>query len=243
MVEGFLTPHSNPGLNRGHRSIRHQTLAMASSVSPSYMTESESPRTLIRKGMQSFRDGDVSSSLLFFDRADDAVADGSLRPYLWQRGISYYYLDRFMEGSEQVCSSVTKFLLSQMDLNIYNQQPLQWDIACLARLDPKSFPPSNRMTLPAGKKDRRRIMSTVYSLFRGDGATEHDLAMAGHTGNITDEFYSLFYLGLYCEIRVENSKAESYMKAAASSKYATGPGAGDYMTACARVHCNLRGWA
>lgn len=112
MVEGFLTPHSNPGLNRVHHSVRHQTLAMASSVIPSYLTESESPRTLIRKGMQSFRDGDVSSSLLFFDRADDAVADGSLRPYLWQRGISYYYLDRFMEGSEQVCYSVTKLLLS-----------------------------------------------------------------------------------------------------------------------------------
>eukprot|EP00804_Cyclotella_cryptica_P021744 CCRYP_012896-RB/>CCRYP_012896-RB protein AED:0.15 eAED:0.15 QI:76/0.8/1/1/0/0/6/1310/236 len=218
VVECLLTPPDNIGHSLGHHATRRQTLALGSSFSPLSVAESESPRTLIRKGMQSFREGDVSSSLSFFDRADDVVTDGSLRPYLWQRGISYYYLDRFMEGSKQ------------------------WDIACLTRLDPKGFPPSNRMALRAGKKDRRRIMSTVYSLFRGDGATEHDLAMAGHTGNITDEFYSLFYLGLYCEIRGETSKAESYMKAAASSKYATGPGAGDYMTACARVHCNLRGW-
>ena len=60
--------------------------------------------------------------------------------------------------------------------------------------------------------------------------------------SISDEFYSLFYLGLYCEIRNEASKAETYMKAAASSDYATGQGTGDYMTSCARVHCKLRGW-
>eukprot|EP00804_Cyclotella_cryptica_P021747 CCRYP_012896-RE/>CCRYP_012896-RE protein AED:0.33 eAED:0.33 QI:76/0.5/1/1/0/0/3/416/176 len=158
VVECLLTPPDNIGHSLGHHATRRQTLALGSSFSPLSVAESESPRTLIRKGMQSFREGDVSSSLSFFDRADDVVTDGSLRPYLWQRGISYYYLDRFMEGSKQ------------------------WDIACLTRLDPKGFPPSNRMALRAGKKDRRRIMSTVYSLFRGDGATEHDLAMAGHTG-------------------------------------------------------------
>ena len=70
--------------------------SLASSISPS----SESPRTLIRKGMQSFRDGDISSSLMYFDRADES--DVSLRPYLWQRGISYYYLDQFRQGSDQV---------------------------------------------------------------------------------------------------------------------------------------------
>lgn len=81
---------------------------------------------------------------------------------------------------------------------------------------------------------------TVYSLFRGDGATEHDLAVAGQTGSESDQFYSLFYLGLYCESRGEMGKAESYMKAAASSAY--GNGSRDYMASCARVHCKLRGW-
>ena len=75
---------------------RHRTSTFMSTN-----VESESPRTLIRKGMQFFRDGDISSSLDYFDRADNAVPDGSLRPYLWQRGISYYYLDKFREGSDQ----------------------------------------------------------------------------------------------------------------------------------------------
>jgi len=86
-------------------------------------------------------------------------------------------------------------------------------------------------------------MSTVYSLFRGDGATEADLRLAGHhDSNISDEFYSLFYLGLYCEIREEYDKARMYMKEAANTSYAR-LDSKDYMTACARVHCLERGWA
>lgn len=184
--------------------------------------------------MQSFRENDVSGSLEYFDRADNVVSDGSLKPYLWQRGITYYYLNLFREGSDQFRLDVS--------VNPLDVEEIVWDIACLARIDPESFPPPNKMSLPRGKTDRRRIMSTVYSLFRGDGATEYDLFDAGHNGNISDEFYSLFYLGLYCEIRNEVDKAEKYMRAAASSAYAKGPGAGDYMTSCAKVHCKLRGW-
>ena len=61
-------------------------------------------------------------------------------------------------------------------------------------------------------------------------------------GSIADEFYALFYLGLYCEARGETSKAALYMPQAAATEYATGAGRGDYMTTCARIHCNLRGW-
>ena len=60
--------------------------------------------------------------------------------------------------------------------------------------------------------------------------------------SIADAFYALFYLGLYCEARGETSKAALYMSQAAATEYATGVGRGDYMTACARVHCHLRGW-
>ncbi|KAL7435331.1 hypothetical protein ACHAXM_004690 [Skeletonema potamos] len=183
--------------------------------------------------MQSFRSGDVSTSLQYFDKANYLVPDNKLTPYLWQRGISYYYLDKFQEGHEQFSLDVR--------VNPLDVEEIVWDIACLARMD-KTFPVENQMALPSGKKDRRKIMSTVYSLFRNDGATEYDLREAGHNGNVSDEFYSLFYLGLYCEVRDEESKARMYMKMAERSKYATGVGSGDYMSACARVHCKLRGW-
>ncbi|KAL7530934.1 hypothetical protein ACHAWF_003565 [Thalassiosira exigua] len=204
----------------------------------------ETPTSLVRRGMTSFRDGDVPSSLSYFDRADASVPDGSLRPYLWQRGISYYYLDSFEEGSEQFRLDVS--------VNPLDVEEIVWDAACRARLENAKgrdrgggrarYPPEGLMALPERRKDRRRIMGTVYSLFRGDGATERDLMTAGMDGNVSDEFYALFYLGLYCEVRDEPGKAEAYMTAAARSTYATGRGADDYMTSCARVHCRLRGW-
>ena len=60
--------------------------------------------------------------------------------------------------------------------------------------------------------------------------------------SLADEFYALFYLGLFCEARGETTKAASYMIQATSTRYANGAGRGDYMTAVARVHCQLRGW-
>lgn len=152
----------------------------------------ESPRTLVQKGMQSFRNYDVESSLQYFNQAD-ALANGQLKPYLWQRGISYYYLDQFKEGSDQFRNDV-KF-------NPLDVEEIVWDIACLARMDKDKdggYPAQGEMmALPKGKKDRRKIMSTVYSLFRNEeGTSEHDLYKTGHDGNSSDEFYSLFYLGL-----------------------------------------------
>ena len=217
-----------------HTPLHDTSLASASSNNNN---SQDDPRTLIQQGMKSFRNGDVLTSLQYFDRANNAVPDNKLTPYLWQRGISYYYLDKFQEGHEQFSLDVK--------VNPLDVEEIVWDIACLARMQDggSKFPVENQMSLPPGKKDRRKIMSTVYSLFRAEnGTTEYDLREAGHNGNISDEFYSLFYLGLYCEIRGETSKAAMYMKMAERSRYATGVGSGDYMSACARVHCKLRGW-
>ena len=62
----------------------------------------------------------------------------------------------------------------------------------------------------------------------------------GSNFSVSDEFYSLFYLGLWCESNKEAMKAENYMRAAVRSSY--GQGANDYMTNVARVHCKTRGW-
>jgi len=63
----------------------------------------ESPKALVSRGMEAFRQGDIDGSIFFFDAADEKT-EGKLNPYLWQRGLSYYYADRFQEGSKQVCS-------------------------------------------------------------------------------------------------------------------------------------------
>mmetsp|Transcript_13355 Transcript_13355/g.29455 ORF Transcript_13355/g.29455 Transcript_13355/m.29455 type:complete len:117 (+) Transcript_13355:934-1284(+) len=70
------------------------------------------------------------------------------------------------------------------------------------------------------------------------------LIFCNYSAGSANEFYSLFYLGLYNESVVGDlTKASYYMRAAAASKYSNGPGgAGDYMTSVAKVHCDLRGW-
>ena len=57
----------------------------------------------------------------------------------------------------------------------------------------------------------------------------------------SDEFYSLFYLGLFAEARNEPGKAAEYMKRAVRTRYATDFGRGDYMTSVARVRVVLWG--
>jgi hypothetical protein len=195
--------------------------------------------------MDAFRGGDVKKSIELFDAAEE-TSDGKLRPYLWQRGISYYYLDEFQKGSHQFRNDVS--------VNPLDVEEIVWDIACLNRLRSSTATSSlnnignDPLTLPPGKKDRRKIMGYVYSLFRNEG-TEQDLALAGFGRNYgsyspsispSDEFYSLFYLGLYCDSKGEFAKSSQYMTEAISTEYAKK--SKDYMVAVAKVHCNVRGW-
>jgi len=188
------------------------------------------PRILVNEGMERFRRGDVDGSIESFDMAEKNLP--GITPYLWQRGLSYYYADRFQEGSEQFKIDVS--------VNPLDTEEVVWDIACQLRLNGGDLTKVTKMSLPNGKKDRRKIMATIYSLFRGDGASEHDLLVAGQSGSKSDEFYSLYYLGLYCEAKGETSKAEMYLRQSLLTEYCRS--SNDYMAACGKLHCKLRGW-
>ncbi|GFH61724.1 hypothetical protein CTEN210_18200 [Chaetoceros tenuissimus] len=200
-------------------------------ISPSSSSNNDpysnmSPRQLVSIGMNEFKQANIHKSIELFDLADSLVPNSALTPYLWQRGISLYYNHDFQQGSLQFRYDVK--------VNPLDVEEIVWDIACQNQLQLQNPEYEiKKMALPQGQKDRRRIMSVVYNLFRGD-ATEAELAKAGHEGNPSDLFYALFYLGLYCESIGEISKAEHYMKEAVKSEYANGRG--DYMTSCARVH-------
>lgn len=236
---GFL---NNGSLSRNHllSSSKPTKLYTTSSSSQTNINDNDPyinmpPRQLVSIGMNEFKQNNIQKLIELFDRADSIVPNGGLTPYLWQRGISLYYTNQFQQGSYQFRYDVK--------VNPLDVEEIVWDIACQNQLKLlNSDYIVQKMALPNNQKDRRKIMSTVYSLFRGDGATEADLASAGHGGSLSDEFYALFYLGLYCESIGEVGKASHYMKAAVNSEYANGRGMGDYMTSCARVHCKLRNW-
>ncbi len=106
------------------------------------------PRKLVQLGMLYFKQGDVNGSIEIFDRAEKM--EPSIRPYLWQRGISYYYADRFQEGSEQFRYDVK--------VNPLDVEEIVWDIACQYMANQNSGDIINKMSLPKGKTDRRKIM-------------------------------------------------------------------------------------
>ena len=154
-------------------------------------------RQLMREGEDSFRRGDVKESARKFDAVYGNFS--ALRPYLWQRGISLYYVGRFQEASEQF----------QLDVRVNpnDVEEIVWDAAALLQLAPERFPPKDMMSIPSTSNDRRRIMvrpeehvrahtrplstpsrlssdeneyqTPVYRLFRGEGS-ERDLFVAGH---------------------------------------------------------------
>ena len=110
-------------------------------------------RKLVFQGMEAFRRGNVDESISLFDKADALQPDGSLHPYLWQRGLSLYYADRFQEASDQFRTDVA--------VNPNDVEEIVWDIASLLRIHPDEFPPRNMMSLPPGRQDRRKIMVSI----------------------------------------------------------------------------------
>jgi tetratricopeptide (TPR) repeat protein len=97
--------------------------------------------------MEVFRQGKINESIDFFDQA--ATNRPSIMPYMWQRGLSYYYADRFQEAAQQFQTDVK--------VNPLDVEEIVWDIASQWRRDPQKGP-RHIMSLPLGMKDRRPIM-------------------------------------------------------------------------------------
>jgi tetratricopeptide (TPR) repeat protein len=177
----------------------------------------------IRRGMVNFQLAKIDESIQDFDMAEQL--DARIKPYLWQRGLSYYYAERFAEGAQQF----------QIDLTV-NAQDVEetvWRYLCIARsLGVKEA----RNSLLPVKNDPRRVMQCVYDLYAGDCRPD-DVLSVGQSEGESGKFYSHLYLGLYYEAENNLDLAhESIVKAADNYKI------DDYMWYLAQVHKKLRGW-
>jgi tetratricopeptide (TPR) repeat protein len=116
-------------------------------------------RQYVQDGMLAFRLGNVSKSIELFDMAEQM--DASISPYLWQRGLSYYYANDFEKASQQFRADVR--------VNPYDVEEVVWDVASQLQanrnrhpeMDPV-FPIPNQISLPVGSTDRRRIMVGIF---------------------------------------------------------------------------------
>jgi tetratricopeptide (TPR) repeat protein len=175
------------------------------------------PHGYIRRGMVYFKLARIDESIQDFDFA--LKLDRSLTPYLWQRGLSYYYAQRFLEGANQFEIDLT--------VNYQDVEETLWRYLCIARMKGVAEARSSLLTV---KNDPRPIMQHIYD-FYGGNCTPDDVIAAGKLDGKRGEFYSHLYLGLYYEVDLQLQPASEYIVKAADDYQID-----DYMWHLAQVH-------
>src|SRR6266581_6841540 len=82
------------------------------------------PQVHIQRGMTYFKLGHIAEAIADFDRAEHL--NPALTPYLWQRGLAYYYAERFADGARQFDVDLT--------VNGHHVEETVWRYPCQAQL-------------------------------------------------------------------------------------------------------------
>lgn len=180
-------------------------------------------KAYIRRGMVKFKLAQINESIQDFDLAEKL--EPSILPYLWQRGLSFYYAERFAEGAKQF----------EVDLTVNSQdvEETVWRYLCIAGY--QGVMEARNSLLPI-KNDPRPVMNWVYELFAGNCSPE-DVLKVGEKDGKRGNFYSHLYVGLYYEAESQTEQAQKYIVKAAEEYQLD-----DYMWYLAKVHQKLRGW-
>lgn len=201
-----LTNTLETQLNHWHKIIQNQP---------------QNPNAYIRRGMVKFQLAKIDESIADFDKAEQL--DTRLTPYLWQRGLSYYYAEKFAAGAQQF----------EIDLTVNSQdvEETVWRYLCMARLVGVTQARNSLLTV---KNDPRKIMQCVYNLY-AEKCTPDDVLNVGKSEGIRGEFYAHLYLGLYYEAQSNIELAKDYIVKAADNYQIE-----DYMWYLAQVHKKIR---
>jgi tetratricopeptide (TPR) repeat protein len=181
------------------------------------------PNAYVRRGMANFKLAKIDESIQDFDRAEQL--EPRLTPYLWQRGLSYYYAERFEEGAKQFELDLT--------VNAQDVEETVWRYLCIARLNGVT---QSRNSLLVVRNDPRLVMRSVYELYAGN-CTVDDVLAAGHKEGKRGRFYSHLYVGLHYEAAEDMERSRHYIVKAVNDYQLD-----DYMWYLAAVHQRLRRW-
>jgi tetratricopeptide (TPR) repeat protein len=181
------------------------------------------PQVYIQRGMTYFKLGHIVEAIADFDRAE--LLNPALAPYLWQRGLAYYYAERFADGARQFEVDLT--------VNRHDVEETVWRYLCQAQL--QSAQVAREGLLPV-QHDARPVMGWVYKLFAGICDAEMVLAQYRDAGR-REQFYSHLYVGLYYEAARDEPRARQHITQAAAMQIID-----DYMGWVAMVHQRLRDW-
>ena len=181
------------------------------------------PRVYIQRGMTYFKLGHIAEAITDFDRAEHL--DPALTPYLWQRGLAYYYAERFADGARQFEVDLT--------VNQHDVEETVWRYLCQAQV--QGAPAAREGLLPV-RHDPRAVMGWIYKLFAGECAVETVWIQHRDAGQ-REQFYTHLYIGLYYEAKRDVARARQHITQAATMQVVD-----DYMGWVAMVHQRLRGW-
>ncbi|GAB4378684.1 MAG: hypothetical protein Kow00121_31140 [Elainellaceae cyanobacterium] len=185
------------------------------------------PRGYVQRGMVRFKLCQIAESIQDFDQAEQL--DPRLTPYLWQRGLAYYYADRFQEGAQQFTADLA--------VNAQDAEEALWRYLCIAQSQDIA---AAQQSLPPLGKESRSILRQICDLY-SDACSPESIVSAGQKSSHQDHFYGLLYVSLYYEVRKELAQAQHLMTEAVNvfqTRYKTN----DYMGFLAIVHARLRGW-
>ena len=183
-------------------------------------------RAFARQGMTAFEKGEVEESIKLFDAAEEA--DPRYATRLWQRGLSYYYADRFKDARKQFLMDVAE--------NPNDTEEAVWHLLAMARTEGlgKARPQMIKMG-----RDPRRVMRTVEEAFRnGDAESIGALEAIATDGGAGDRFYASLYRGLLAEAAGQPKVSADWISRAVENKEYSQ--SGDYMYALAKVHQSRR---
>ena len=134
------------------------------------------PRVYIQRGMTYFKLGHIAEAITDFDRAEHL--NPALTPYLWQRGLAYYYAERFADGARQFEVDLT--------VNKHDVEETVWRYLCQAQT--QGAPAAREGLLPV-RHDSRAVMGWIYKLFAGECAVETVLTQHRDAGR-REQFYT-----------------------------------------------------
>ncbi len=167
------------------------------------------------------RCGDPERAVKWFDQYVEA--DPESEPYLWQRGIAYYFTGDFDRGAKQ--------FESHRKVNSYDVENAAWHFLCVAKRD--SPAKAKELLLPA-PNDPRPPMREVLQML-SDGDTQPVIKVIesqppGTGARRSAEFYGYFYLGLYADALGKTEQAKPHLERAVKNAQR------NYMGDVARVY-------
>ena len=160
------------------------------------------PRLYITRGMLYFQLGKLNDSLKDFNKAEEL--NPQLTPYLWSRGLTYYYLEKYAKAARQF----------ELSLSIHSQdiESTLWFFLCIAQLEDIA---SAQDSLLIVRDDIRPYMLQIYQVFAGLYNVDTLTNLNGDCDRY-HRFYAYFYAGLYYEAQKNAEKSAELINKAIS---------------------------